>query len=256
MKFRLLTYNTLFNRAFPHLPAILEKYQPDILCLQEVDTSEKNLQALEKSGYKLADYANCFLEFGKIWGVSTYYNPEKFELVDSKPIKLINGFYEMIKMITSLFRSKGLRRTILKTKLKIKSNSQYLTVYNLHLSAIGLNNLRLKQLKMIDFDEFDQKGSIIITGDFNFPIQRKKLEKIMSRYQLKEATNNLFYTLKYSTNNNLGFLYRFFSKFIRKFWTEEAKLDYIFYRGLQHLLTKRLDYDFSDHFPILADFKI
>ena len=63
MKFTLLTYNVLFNKAFSHLPDILKQYQPDIVCLQEVDTREENLNQLEKCGYRLADYANCFIDF-------------------------------------------------------------------------------------------------------------------------------------------------------------------------------------------------
>jgi len=249
----------LFNRAFSSLPPVLKKNQPDIVCLQEIDTREENLRKLESYGYKLADYANCFFEAGKIWGVATYYNPEKFSFLNSKPIPLINGVYETIKLITRLFRNKGLRRTILKTNLKIQTINKNITIYNLHLSAVSLNNLRLKQLNMIDFDDFEKKGSIIITGDFNFPVERKKLEKIMNKYHLKEATNDLFYTLKYPSNPtsyNFSFLYRLFSKLIRRFWSEEAKLDYIFYRGLKKLSTKRLDIDYSDHFPVLSHFEI
>lgn len=260
MKFSLLTYNIFFNKAFPQLPAILDKYKPDMICLQEIDTKEENLKQLEKLGYRLADYANCFFEFGKIWGVATYYNQEKFEFVNSKPIPLINGVYEIIKIIMRLFRNKGLRRTILKTNLKVKSINKNIALYNIHLSAISLNNLRMKQLNMIDFDDFEQKGSIIITGDFNFPVQRKKLEKIMNQYQLKEATNKLFYTVKYPNSNQpwswYGFLYRLYSKIVKKLWTDQVKLDYIFYRGLKNTSTKRLNDSYSDHFPIIAQFEI
>jgi len=248
-----------FNKAFSQLPPILKQYQPDVVCLQEIDTKEENLKKLEDLGYRLADYANCFIEFGKIWGIATYYNQKKFEFVNSKPIPLINGLYEKIKLVSRLFRNRGLRRTILKTNLKMKSTGKKITVYNLHLSAVSLNNLRLKQLKMIDFDDFEQKGSIIITGDFNFPIERKKLEKAMNRYQLKEATNKLFYTLRFPSNPasySFGFIYRLFYKFIKRFWSDEAKLDYIFYRGLKNIKTKRLDYSFSDHFPIIARFEM
>ncbi len=256
MKLSLLTYNTLYNMAFSKLPDILKKYKPDIVCLQEIDTNDDNLKKMEDYGYSLADYANCFFEFGKIWGVATYYKAEKFEFLNSKPIPLINGIYELIKLIIRMFRNKGLRRTILKTNLKIKKTNSNITIYNLHLSAIGLNNLRLKQINMIDFEEVGQKGSIILTGDFNFPVERKKLEKIMNKYNLKEATNNLLFTVKYPNSNKpwYSFLYRLFSKIARKLWTDEVKLDYIFYRGLKNTLTKRVDVNFSDHFPIYAEF--
>jgi len=262
MKFTLLTYNVLFNKAFPRLPSILEQYQPDIVCLQEVDTSEENLNKLEKYGYRLADYANCFIEFGKIWGVATYFKPDKFNFLNSKPILLSNGFYELLRMIIRMFKNKGLRRTILKTNLDIKLTKKTVTVYNLHLSAISLNSLRIKQLKKIDLDELDKDGSVILTGDFNFPIERKKLEDIMNKYRLKEATHNLFYTMRFPVTafNQFGFIYRLlyflFSKVVRKIWVNEVKLDYIFYRGLKNISTQRLDYNDSDHFPILSKFEL
>jgi len=260
MKFSLLTYNTLFNKAFSRLPDILSKYQPDIVCLQEVDTKEENLKKLDKYGYLLADYANCFIEFGNIWGVATYYKPNKFELKNSQPIHLINGLYEVIKIVVRMFKNRGLRRTILKTNFNFKNTKKSITVFNLHLSAISLNTLRIKQLNMINFDGTSNKP-VILTGDYNFPIERKKLETIMKKYELKEATDNLFYTLRYPIKpyDQFGAIYRIlywlFSKIIRKIWISEVKLDYIFYRDLKKISTERIEVDYSDHFPVLAEFQ-
>jgi len=259
MKFSLLTYNILFNKALPYLAPVLNEYHPDIICLQEIDTREENLKELEKCGYKLADFANCFIEYGQIWGVATYYNPDKLELMNSKPIKLINGFYEFIKLLSRLFRDRGLSRKILNTNFRFKTTKKDISIYNVHLSAISLNGLRIKQLNTLDFEEIEKKGSVIMTGDFNFPVERKKLEKIMTKHHLKEATNNIFYTLKYpphSKNYQYGFLQGLFSRIARLFWTDEIKLDYIFYRGLKNTSTKRLDFSYSDHFPVITQFEI
>lgn len=257
MKLTLLTYNTLFNQAFSETIEIIKKNQPDIVCLQEVDTKEVNLNRLEINGYRLADFANCFIDFGQIWGVATYYNSKTIRFINSKSIPLIEGFYELLKTVLRIFKHKEIRRTILKTNFFLKSVNKKLTVYNIHLSAISLNQLRLRQLNMIDFADFEEKGSIIMTGDFNFPVQRKKLERMMDRYQLKEATKNLYYTAKYlgPRQFRFTFLYRLFAQLMRKFWTDEVKLDYIFYRGIKNLITKRLDMGLSDHFPIMAEFQ-
>ena len=187
---------------------------------------------------------------------------EAVDFLNSKPILLANGLFEILKMIIHLFKNKGVRRTILKTNIDIKLTKKTITVYNLHLSAISLNSLRIKQLKMLDLDELNKEGSVVLTGDFNFPIERKRLENIMNKYQLKEATNNLFYTMRFPIYalSQFGLIYRFFyllfSKIIRKIWVNEVKLDYIFYRGLKNLSTKRINVEHSDHFPIIAQFEI
>ncbi len=260
MKLTLLTYNTLFNQALANLKKIINKYHPDIICLQEVDTKDENILVIKNNGYQLAEYANCFFEFGKIWGIATFYNPEKFELIHSESIPLINGFYELIKQIINLLGINKIKRTVIKTTFKAKDNHKLISVYNLHLSALGLTNLRIKQLNKIYFDEISNKGSLIICGDFNFPIERRKLEKIMNKHKLKEATYNISYTIKFSRllkkYHKYNFVLRFFIKILKKLTKDKAKLDYIFYRNLKHLKTERLNYSFSDHYPLLAEFEL
>lgn len=259
MNFSLLTYNILFNIAFKALPKILEEYQPDIVCLQEIETNEENLKRLEFKNYALADYANCFIKFGKIYGVATYYNRKKLRLLNSRPIPLSRSFYENFTYLLQIFNKKEIKRTILKTNLYLNSVKKRLTIYNIHLSAISFNTLRIKQLNSINFGELNYDHPMIISGDFNFPIERKKLEKIMNQYKLKEATNNLFYTLKYPKNAReykYFFFQRLLAKALGKIWTDKLKLDYIFYRGLKNLDTQRIDVNFSDHYPILSKFQL
>ncbi len=115
MKLSLFTYNTLFNHAFPEAIEIIKKVQPDIVCLQEVDTKEVNLHRMEVNGYRLADYANCFIDFGQIWGVATYYNSQTIRFINSKSIPLIEGVFDIFKTMLRIFKHKEIRRTILKT---------------------------------------------------------------------------------------------------------------------------------------------
>ena len=63
MQFSLLTYNTLLNDAQKGLHLIFNKYNPDLVCLQEMDTDAKNIEKIEKLGYSLADYSNGFIKF-------------------------------------------------------------------------------------------------------------------------------------------------------------------------------------------------
>lgn len=258
MTFTLLTYNVLYNKAFVQLSKILKEYQPDIVCLQEVETTQENLNKFKDQGYVLADYANCFINFGKIYGVATFYKPQVFRFINSKPIPLTRGLYEGFNALFS-FLKRGVKRTILLTDLYFKTYKKTISVYNVHLSAISLNQLRLKQLNTIDFARLNNKNPLILTGDFNFPIERKKLEKIMNKYHLKEATNKLFYTIQYPKNArayHYPLIHSLFTKIVRKLWTDKFKLDYIFYRQLTNILTKRIDINISDHFPIFSKFEL
>lgn len=257
MRFSLLTYNLLYNQAFDKLFPYLKKYTPDILCLQEIDTNESNLKKADLWSYKLADYSNSFLKFATIFGVATFFNPKKFTFLTSDVINLPRSIYEFF----SILMNGGNRRSVLKTEFIAKPSGKKLTVYNLHLSLYGANSIRNKQLLKTLNESLDitSNNSIIVTGDFNyFPYRRKKLEQLMKKYGLREATGNIDYTLKYSSDGKLE-KYNLFQKLVarilRNFFSE-LKVDYTFYRKLKLINSKRINLHFSDHFPVISYFEI
>src|SRR3989344_4360614 len=136
MTFSLLTYNVLFNKAFLQIENILYKYKPDIVCLQEVDTSSNNLTRLEKFGYKLADYSNSFIQFGKIYGIATYFNPEKLKLIKSNSFNLPKSIYELIITLIRILRGGNKPRTILRTDFLLNKKKS-ISIFNIHLSLQG-----------------------------------------------------------------------------------------------------------------------
>jgi endonuclease/exonuclease/phosphatase (EEP) superfamily protein YafD len=104
------------------------------------------------------------------------------------------------------------------------------------------NSARNKQIAKILADI--QNGSInpvLITGDFNYPYGRKKFEHLINKFGLKEATNNIFYTFEMKL---LGFI------------PVKWKNDYILYRHIKCLETKRIKVRSSDHYPIISTFEI
>ena len=102
MDFSLLTYNTMFNKAYELIKPIVNQHRPDIICLQEVVTSDANLKILEKYGYKLADYSNSFIKFGRVYGVATFYNPSKFKFIGSDSLKMSINLSELLFTIPQL----------------------------------------------------------------------------------------------------------------------------------------------------------
>ncbi len=261
MNLSLLTYNTLFNNAANKIDEVIDKYHPDIICLQEALTDDNNIKKIEKLGYKMADYSNSFVKFGKIFGVITFYNPKTLIFNDSFILNLginpIEYFFYLIQVLLGYNKPK----TILKTDFIHKSTKKRIAICNVHLYVIGSNELRIKHInKALKSVNLSKKEPLIICGDFNyFPYQRKRLERMMARYHLKEATKNIEQTIKFSydgLSEKFSFFQRFFSKFINKVFANGLKIDYVFYRGLRLKKTERIDVRFSDHYPIISTFDI
>lgn len=257
MDFSILTYNTLFSDAVVGLKKICSSQHPDIICLQEVVTTDTTFKQVELLGYKLADYSNAFIKYGRIYGVATFYNPEKFSFHDSKIIFLKFGIMEFIAYILRVFRTGKKARTVLRTELICSKTKTKITIYNIHLSTYGTNSLRLKQITttLNDVREGDRGQPMIITGDFNYPYGRKKLEELMGQYEMKEATNTILFTTEGSLMH-YSLIEKILGSILFKFFKHKLKLDYIFYKNCLSLLAKKVDVQFSDHYPVYAVFKL
>ena len=260
MTFSLLTYNVLFNRAFSKLEKILSKYNPDILCFQEVDTGEENLIRLEKYGYKLADYSNSLIKFGIVYGIATYYNPKKIKLLDTDSFDLPKSLYEVITTAFKILKGGGKPRTILRTDFELMKSNKKVAIYNIHLTLFGINRTRTKQLEIVlNHGLKETEVPTIISGDFNyFPYSRKKLEHLMNQYGFKEATKNLNYTFRIPDRKfgQYGFLQELGAKVVRNYYKKRLNPDYTFFKKIKLIKTERIEKEFSDHYPIISTFKI
>lgn len=238
MKFSVLTYNLLYNRAIQQLKRILQSSKPDLVFFQEMTTGDKDLQLIEDLEYKLADFSNSFIRrSGQIFGVATFYNPKVFKAIRSRSFDLPAGILEALMFI---LKKGEVPRTVLETEFEFKTTHKKLFAYNIHLSPAAMNTVRQKQI-VNTFRELklDKKNPIIIAGDFNYPYRRKDFQELINQHNLKEATKNLSFT----------------SHFL-KIAPLKLKLDYILYKNLLPLDTKRIDIRLSDHYPILSTFSL
>ena len=261
MNFSLLTYNTLLNSAYLKLDPIINQCQPDILCLQEVETNNTNLKIIESKGYLLADFANTFIKFGKIYGAATFYNPEKFRFIRSNSLKINTSLTEFFFTLVQTIVGVNKPKTVLRCDFIHKATKKRLTVCNAHLIVIASNALRVNHInKALESLEINRKTSLIMGGDFNYlPYQRRRLEIIMKKYGLVEATKNIRQTVDFSIigeKEHMTPFQRSFIKFLDKLFLHKMKNDYLFYRGVKLKKAERINLQFSDHSPILSTFSI
>jgi len=256
MEFSLLTYNTLLNDGQEGLKKIFNIHKPDFICLQEIDTSDKTLNNIEKLGYRLADYSNAFIKFGHVYGVATFFNEERFACIDSKIISLPKGFLEIVSYVLRVFRSGKKTRTVLKTEFVVKNDFLKIEIYNIHLSAHGTNGIRIKQLRKTLSDiNLNSTQPMILVGDFNYAYGRRKLEEIMGGFGFNEATN----TISYTSDGKLihyTFVEKIFAQIRNKLFHNRLKLDYVFCKNCKAISSKTIDVPFSDHFPVFTKFKL
>jgi endonuclease/exonuclease/phosphatase family metal-dependent hydrolase len=238
MKFTLLTYNLHYNQASAEVDHVLRRYKPDLICFQEIITNDENLSLIEECGYRLADFSNSFIRGSKVFGVATFYRTEKFRLKHSRSFSLPSSLYQMI---TYILHARHNPRTVLKNEFLCVENNKRLITYNIHLTPVATNSHRQKQIvnTLDDLHLGNTKDAIVVAGDFNYPYGRKKFEEIVAKYGLKEATNNVLFTLERS---------------VLKLFSIKLKLDYVLYNGnLSVISNKRIDVRDSDHYPLLTE---
>jgi len=257
--FSFLTYNTLFNTAFTKIDEVFREKVPDIVCLQEVDTSEQNLKKISQLGLKLADYSNSFIKFGHTYGAATFYNPYKFEFVFSTSLDIASSIGEWFFTIFQILAGINKPKTVLRCDFIDKISKKKIIVCNAHLIVVASNDLRLNHLKKaLDALISEQKTPMIIGGDFNYlPYKRKKLENAMKRYGLIEGTKNIRKTVEFSKSGkkeHFSMAESMIIRFISKIFSHQMKNDYIFYRGLRLHKTERLNTRLSDHYPLFSNF--
>lgn len=244
--FSILTYNVNFNKALVAMPQIIEKYKPDIICLQEVVVGKRGVDRVSFADYSLAASSGSFYKFGKTFGQATYYRLDKFTPLESGGVLLPKAWYEeIITLIT-----KRNARTALFTEFVQKgARRNRLAVYNLHLTALqATNNARDKQLdEVLQHFGVSQDQSVVVLGDFNYPFRRRSLERIIDEYNLSEATSEIVRTV--GTR-----LWRCVEKLMNYIFPFGAKFDYVVYtQSLRCIETKVLEeYKISDHYPVLS----
>jgi endonuclease/exonuclease/phosphatase family metal-dependent hydrolase len=239
MRISTLTYNLHYNKALPAIHMILEQHAPDVLMFQEIRIDERYFEHILGMGYEIADVSHSFRRGKKIFGVATFYNPQELEVIRSQTFHLPSSFYQQLTYLVQQIKTP---RTVLKTEfIARKDRKTQLSTYNMHLTPVATNSLRMKQLfNTFDDPHLTSEVATVVAGDFNYPYGRNKLESVLNEYGLKEATTNLSYTHEQKV---LGV------------FPLKLKLDYVFFKNLKLVSNEILAHKHSDHFPIVSTFE-
>jgi endonuclease/exonuclease/phosphatase (EEP) superfamily protein YafD len=216
---RVISYNLRKNRASGELLALTERYDPDLLCLQECDTVD--LPA-EVGLMHLADSTQR-----NRLGLAIYYRNDRFEAVKTQSFALKKSLHDLV--LTPA------HERLIGTRLVDAAEQREIVVASFHAAPLtALNSLRRNQIRSAH-EELHLLGPglpTLMVGDYNYPYFRAKLG---------DKVNKSGYDLTFSDTKTYT-RYKFFS----------GHFDLATSVGLTIDNVETLPIGLSDHKPILV----
>lgn len=217
---RVISYNLRKHRASGELLALAEEYEPDAICLQEVDT----LAMPEEIGMlHLADATKR-----NRLGLAIYYRRDRFDAVTTQAFALKKSLHDRIA-------APAHERLIASRLIDIEAGRE-LIIASFHAAPLtALNSLRRHQIATAheQLRELGPGLPTLMVGDYNYPVFKDNLNEKMqqSGYDLT-LSDSRTYTR-----------YKFF----------RGHFDLATSVGLTIDSVKTLPRGTSDHLPILVD---
>jgi endonuclease/exonuclease/phosphatase family metal-dependent hydrolase len=259
-----------FIEALDEAVQLIKDHQVDIVLLQEVDFSCKKTHFIDQLEY-MAVKLNFNFAYGTSW--SSPYVPFPFFApedhfgktnagggvlsrfpITSNTVHLLPKPSENFKIYNFFYPSRYFQTVGIKI-----FDKDYL-FGNLHLEAFNIKN-RTKQTKII-IKDIVKRDIDFFGGDFNtVPLcasKRSNFKDYESDCYVNDATLNDFYKLNY----NEFCPEEEYTKNEEKWFTfpsnnPERRLDYLFFKKKFNLESRKvIDSKISDHFPIIAKFKV
>lgn len=165
---RLLSYNLRKNKASHELSTLVLRYNIDILCLQECN-SDKLPQTV--ASLKLADATVT-----SRLGLALYYNPNKLDIVASKGFPLKRSLHDIILSPAD--------ERLLAAHLRLKATGLEFIAASFHAAPLSASNsLRRKQIASAHqlLKEFGNNIPVVMAGDYNYPLFKKKLSRVVQK---------------------------------------------------------------------------
>jgi endonuclease/exonuclease/phosphatase (EEP) superfamily protein YafD len=185
-KLKIISYNLKFHRANLELAGLVERYEADILCIQECFAEQLPSSI---AGLELADKT----ETGK-FNLAIYYRPGRLDAIDTSSYILKNSLLERLYMAPM--------ERLLITELHDNYTKQKLSIGSFHATHhVASNYLRREQIKTAHakLSELSQNSPAIMVGDYNYLMFRKRLKVCIEEtgYQMSLSDRPTYYLSKY-----------------------------------------------------------
>jgi endonuclease/exonuclease/phosphatase (EEP) superfamily protein YafD len=185
-KLKIISYNLKFNKANIELAGLAERYEADIVCIQECFADQLPDRI---SGLKLANKTAS----GK-FNLAIYYRPDRLESIDTSSYVLKDSVLERLYMPTM--------ERLLVTELYDNYTEQKLSIGSFHATHhIASNYLRREQIKSAHekLSQLSQDSPAIMVGDYNYLMFKKRLRVCIedTGYQMSLSDRPTYYLNKY-----------------------------------------------------------
>lgn len=217
---RVISYNLRKNHASGELEALTQTFAPDMLCLQEVDTTD--LPA-EVGDMHLADSTKR-----NRLGLAVYYRRQRFTAVDTQAFALKKSLHDRIL--------KPAHERLIGTRLIDRDTDRELVIASFHAAPLtARNSLRREQIRAAHelLLTLGHGLPTLMVGDYNYPLFTTKLT---------QRVNESGYDLSLSDRRTYT-RYKFF----------RGHFDFATSVGLSIDTVETLDRGASDHMPILVN---
>jgi endonuclease/exonuclease/phosphatase (EEP) superfamily protein YafD len=165
---RTLSYNLEKHKAAGELVALTERFDLDILCLQECLTSEL---PVELGPLHLADATGR-----NRLGLAIYHRRDRFESLETRAYALKKGLHDRI--------ASPAHERLLAARLRDIENDRELLVASFHASPLtALNSLRRHQIAAAHQRLRDLGPGLptLMVGDYNYPLGKARLGARMQK---------------------------------------------------------------------------
>lgn len=216
---KVISYNLRKHRAVGELSALVDRHAPDVLCLQELDTTDMPASI---GDLRLADATSR-----NRLGLAVYYRENTFRLEEVRALALKKSMHDRVL--------KPAEERMLGVRLHDIDANRALIVASFHAAPLtALNSLRRHQIRtaLTELQRLGEGLPVLMVGDYNYPVFKENLsQKVREHgYEL-----NLSDARTYTR-------YRFF----------RGHYDFATSVGLQIDKVRTLPQGRSDHLPILV----
>lgn len=214
-----LSYNLLKHRAVHELEALIENHTPSVLCLQEV-----NVQSMPK---QLGNLEMAIGTEKNRLGLAVYLDTSRYTVEETASFKLKDAHYDRL--------AAPAHERLLGVRARSLNTGKLFTVGSFHASPLtALNAIRRAQIKdgLERLDLLGEGSPLMMLGDFNYPIFRRRLEREVTEagYQLLTSDERTY----------------------RNYRVVRGFFDFGVSRGFGETTLRTLAQGASDHLPILA----